>query len=48
MWFHIQDNKLIVDNNEPEIYEQPEEEVINTEKSIVEWECDDGNCLFPA
>lgn len=31
VWFHIQDNKLTIDNNEPEIYEQPEEEVINTE-----------------
>jgi len=48
VWFHIEDNKLIINTNEPDIYEQPEEEVIEADKPIVEWDCEDGNCIRPA
>jgi hypothetical protein len=48
VWFHIQDNSLIIDTKEPELYAQPEEDVVDADKPIISWVCDDGHCLRPA
>jgi hypothetical protein len=48
VWFHIQDNSLVIDNKEPNLYAQPEEDVISTDKPIISWVCNEGNCLRPS
>jgi len=48
VYLHIADGSAYVDTNPPEIYEVPEEHVIDTDSPIIEWNCEDGNCMRPA
>jgi len=48
VYIHIVDNGAYIDTNPPDIYEVPEEHVIDTDTPIVEWNCQDGNCMRPA
>lgn len=45
---HIHNNRLYIDKEKIDVYVIPDENVINTKKPIVLWECKDGNCVRPS